>query len=405
MDKGFEKSLYDSLAAVQESLEYLQHEENQELRELVRICRCQITAMLEDRMSCSLSHRIEIFHLSDEDWLRTAYFLAGGAEGGSPGTFQPRNLIDRKFLSLLEYVWQHSSQELFETLLAGLKKWEQYSPENYKGFVSYFSQYPLWGTLDPACDDYSTLRQRVSVLKQHSYDFLWLYRRMEDYLSKRTLYAILANWILLDLEELSNVKSIFSDYWEPDIFPDNHGDILVDVGAFIGDSIFQYVQMYGTGYQKIYAYEISADSSALLHKNVEAMGLHDVIIRRKGVGAIPGKMFVSSSQSDSSANQLSSMGDEQEQVEVVPLDEDIADKVTFIKMDIEGAEQTALLGCERIIREYHPKLAICTYHGYEDIWKIPLIIDSMYPEYKFYMRHYGGNLIPTEFVLLCHDCP
>ncbi len=29
------------------------------------------------------------------------------------------------------------------------------------------------------------------------------------------------------------------------------------------------------------------------------------------------------------------------------------------------------------------------------------MIDEMYPGYQFYLRHYGGNLIPTEFVLLC----
>ena len=72
-------------------------------------------------------------------------------------------------------------------------------------------------------------------------------------------------------------------------------------------------------------------------------------------------------------------------------------------MDIEGAEQSALLGAVKTIQRYHPKLAICTYHGYEDIWKIPFIIESIYPGYTFYLRHYGGNLIPTEFVLLCRE--
>lgn len=60
-----------------------------------------------------------------------------------------------------------------------------------------------------------------------------------------------------------------------------------------------------------------------------------------------------------------------------------------------------MIGSERLIYPFYPKLAICVYHGYEDIWKIPLMIDGMYPEYQFYLRHYGGNLMPTEFVLLC----
>ena len=111
-------------------------------------------------------------------------------------------------------------------------------------------------------------------------------------------------------------------------------------------------------------------------------------------------MFLETSGADASANRLRQEGSAQERVEVVALDEDI-EELTFLKMDIEGAEQGALLGSERLIRSLHPKLAICTYHGYEDIWKIPLMIDGMYPEYQFYLRHYGGNWPPTEFVLLC----
>lgn len=398
MDKEYENLIFDSLDSVREALERLQYAEDQQLRQLVSTSRRQVTKALEDLTDCSLEHRIDISHLPDEDWLRTAYHILG--EIFEP--LQVRNSVDRDFQKLLDYIWSHSVQELFDALKNGLEQLKRQSQQDYNNFVSYFSRFPLWGTLDPVHGDYTTLRLRASVLKQHSYDFLWLYCRMEDYLSRRTLYAVLANWALWDFGELNKVKSIFPDYWEPDIFPDNIDDVFVDVGAYTGDSIMQYVKMYGTGYRKIYAYEISDGSCTLLRKNVKAAGLHDVIVRQKGAGQFRSEMFVNSSKTDSSANQLSQTGSGQDRVAVVPLDEDITGNVTFLKMDIEGAEQSALLGCERIIREMRPKLAICTYHGYEDIWKIPVMIDCMYPEYRFYMRHYGGNLIPTEFVLLCN---
>ena len=142
---------------------------------------------------------------------------------------------------------------------------------------------------------------RVKVLKQHSYDFLWLYRRLEDFLSKRTLFAILKNWAFLDVSELAYVKSIFPDYYEPDIFPNNQEGVFVDVGAFTGDSIKQYVDTYGTGYRKIYAYEITDKSCHILKKNTAY--LHDVIIRQKGVGRETGEMILESNN-DSSANKL-----------------------------------------------------------------------------------------------------
>ncbi|MCI8501912.1 MAG: FkbM family methyltransferase [Oscillospiraceae bacterium] len=397
MDKNIEISLLEILDTMKEALAHLEHTENEELRQMVKSGRQHLTEALESELDCSLDQRIDASALSDEDWLRTVYRIMG--EVSDP--FRLKNVFDAKFKKLLDHLWSHSKEELVAGMKAALNKLREQSVETYDGFVEYFSRFPLWGTFDPEKGDYNTLELRAEVLKQHSYDFLWLYRRLEDYHSRYTLCSILENWAFLALNELTKIRSVYPDYWEPDIFPQNAGDVLVDVGAFIGDSIQQYVQVYGTSYRKIYAYEISEKSYDELCRNVEAMKLHDVTVRRKGAGRTRGEMFVSDSETDLSANQLSQSGEAGRRVEVVPLDEDVEETMTFLKMDIEGAEQDALLGCERTIRAHHPKLAVCVYHGYEDIWKIPAMIDEMYPGYQFYLRHYGGNLIPTEFVLLC----
>ncbi len=400
MDQEKWEAVREMLTTVEEALEYYQRTSDESILQDIELGRKEVTRVLEQELHCSLQRTIDIDGLPDSYWLITASHIL--EEIRDP--FRPQNRYDRDFLELLRYVWKCDEKKLLDQMKYVLAQWKQNNPNAYHNFINYFSRFPLWGTFDPEHGDDTTLILRVQVLKQHSYDFLWLYRRLEDYLSKQTLFAILKNWAFLDINELVRVKSIFPDYYEPDIFPDNQDGLFVDVGAFIGDSIQQYVDAYGNGYRKIYAYEITEDSCRILKRNTAH--LHDMIIRQKGVGREPGKMTLESN-SDFSANKLQgASGGETakqggQQVEIVTLDQDLEDIPTLIKMDIEGAEQDALLGCRETICQYHPGLAICVYHGYEDIWKIPFMIDCMYPGYHFYLRHNGGNLIPTEFVLLC----
>lgn len=385
------------LNAMGEAIEYLKTVSDSELQEGVSLQRENVEKLLEEQLGCSVKERINSNALSDGDWLLEMYRILD--ELNHP--FCPENKLDREFLGFMEYVWKNSQDQLFEVMKEHLIRLKTSSENTYHGFVQYFSRFPLWGSFDPENGDWQTLELRAKVLKQRSYEFLWLYKRLEDALSKRTLFAILKNWAVLDISDITAVKSIFPDYYEPDIFPTNKGDIFVDVGAFNGDSIQSYVSMYGDHYQKIYAFEISEDSVVELKKNTT--DYHDVTVIQKGVGAQKSVMYLSTNSSSSSANRAESEenGDLKTEIEIVSIDEELEDTPTFIKMDIEGAEQGALLGCQKTIVQSHPKLAICTYHGYEDIWKVPFMIDCMYPKYKFYMRHYGGNLIPTEFVLLC----
>ena len=71
------------------------------------------------------------------------------------------------------------------------------------------------------------------------------------------------------------------------------------------------------------------------------------------------------------------------------------EKVTLIKMDIEGAELQSLKGAKRIIQHDKPKLAICIYHKPEDMVEIPLYIKELVPEYKLYIRHHSSNVSDT----------
>ena len=89
-----------------------------------------------------------------------------------------------------------------------------------------------------------------------------------------------------------------------------------------------------------------------------------------------------------------------DQISVVSLDSYIKEKVTFIKMDIEGAEMEALKGCQNTIKKYRPKLAISVYHKKEDIIEIPMYIMNLVPDYHYYLRHYSSNHAETVLYAL-----
>jgi FkbM family methyltransferase len=69
--------------------------------------------------------------------------------------------------------------------------------------------------------------------------------------------------------------------------------------------------------------------------------------------------------------------------------DDVCEKpVSFIKMDIEGEELSALYGSKNTIKEYTPKLAIAVYHNASDFWKITEFILNTADNYDVYLRHY-----------------
>jgi len=71
--------------------------------------------------------------------------------------------------------------------------------------------------------------------------------------------------------------------------------------------------------------------------------------------------------------------------------------VDFIKMDIEGAEMSALKGAEETIKRFKPKLAISVYHKPDDMIVIPEYIRSLNAGYKFYLDYY--TIVGHEIVL------
>ena len=63
-------------------------------------------------------------------------------------------------------------------------------------------------------------------------------------------------------------------------------------------------------------------------------------------------------------------------------------KVDYIKYDVEGAEEEALLGSAATIKLFKPDLLISVYHRTEDLFKLILLVNRICPDYNLYLRRY-----------------
>ncbi len=63
-------------------------------------------------------------------------------------------------------------------------------------------------------------------------------------------------------------------------------------------------------------------------------------------------------------------------------------RVSYIKMDVEGMERKAILGAKKSIARYRPKMLISAYHRSEDLYDLPLLVDSIAAGGKLYIRHF-----------------
>ena len=75
-------------------------------------------------------------------------------------------------------------------------------------------------------------------------------------------------------------------------------------------------------------------------------------------------------------------------------------KIDYIKYDVEGAEKEALLGSAITIKRCCPSLLVSAYHRSEDIFALPLLVNSICPDYRLFYRRYP--YVPAwDLNLLC----
>jgi len=131
------------------------------------------------------------------------------------------------------------------------------------------------------------------------------------------------------------------------------GDVVLDIGANVGYYTLIYAKLVGEG-GKVFAFEPDPDNFALLEKNVEVNGYRNVVLIKKAVANKTGVVRLYLCEDNKGNHRICDAHDARESIEVeaIRLDdyfEAYDGKIDFIKIDIEGAEQEALLGASSLL--------------------------------------------------------
>lgn len=230
-----------------------------------------------------------------------------------------------------------------------------------------------------------TVYDAILEIKEHIDVYSKLYEILEDKRSKETLQYILYHKFFGDERYFAKSYCPDAQYYRPELLRTRENGVFVDCGAFDGETVKQYIETYGT-YQKIYAYEPVPENIEKVRENLSHFD--NVICRHAGVSNKSGTMTFTSHM-PGTANRLHPNGDKI--VDVVTIDEDIPERIDFIKMDIESAEPDALIGAKGHIQKDKPELAVCVYHTISDLRVIFEIIYEINTQQRFNLRHHNNH--------------
>ncbi|MBK9364218.1 MAG: FkbM family methyltransferase [Rubrivivax sp.] len=206
--------------------------------------------------------------------------------------------------------------------------------------------------------------------------------RLRDFASQGHDFELLAyDWVL----GVHDVE--YNQYEQGDVHL-KPGDVIVDAGAFVGDTAVYFHHKLG-GSCQIHSFELLDENLALMLHNLERNGVEDdrIVINKLALADRSGDEIVVADGASQGATSIFGRAGQGDRVQTITLDDYVVrlelSRVDFIKMDIEGAEALALAGARQTIALFRPRLAICLYHRWDDVLTVPAAIHATGVDYRF----------------------
>lgn len=182
-----------------------------------------------------------------------------------------------------------------------------------------------------------------------------------------------------ELEELKSAEDDKAEIFNDFLKLDGKG-CYIDLGAYRGDTVEEYLNYTGGRYDEIIGLE--PDEKSFRKFEDKYKDYEKITAVCKAISDKSGLVKFSSL-----AGRQSSVSDKGILKECICVD-DLADSkdISYIKADVEGSESSMIDGAEKTIKRCKPKLNIAMYHRSKDIFELPLKIYNLNPDYKFEIR-------------------
>ena len=224
-----------------------------------------------------------------------------------------------------------------------------------------------------------------------------IYNKLQDEKSKKIYYHAVNYRRNFDYVHIKRLSELIDNnaYFGNDVISEIDADIVIDCGAYNGDTLIDFNKLTNAKCNTYLALEPTSSHIDEINKYVNENNLVNKVYPIE-IAVWNKKCELSFMDSSGMGGNINDRGNIIVKADKIDnIVKNFNGNVDFIKMDIEGAEVNALIGAEQTIRTYQPMLAICIYHKISDLWEIPAIIDRYYGGYKFYVRHHSDGIDET----------
>ena len=176
-------------------------------------------------------------------------------------------------------------------------------------------------------------------------------------------------------------------------------DFVIDAGGCWADTALIFSSTVGEK-GKIFSFEFFEDNLNIFKKNIsynKELATRIILTEQPLYDKSNKTLYLNHACADITT--LTEKENKEQQYITISIDDFIKDKkikkLDFIKMDVEGSELKVLQGAKNSLIKYKPKLAIASYHRYDDYYKIPKFLNELGIGYKFYFANYTLGFTDT----------